>query len=326
MTEGRRALVAFWAALACACAGEGPSTVPTEPLEVNGGQFIAGTMPGAAVSDGGTSATQLAVTEINLPIRPIGAGWANQAISGLVTSDAVSVGLEFADMGTGYWVVPVGASDPINAGQSSFGFSVNFNAGDPAGMHPLRLVAIGPTGKAGVQATGSICLESSVPDNLHSCLPSKAPPAAVISLSWDTNFDLDLHVVLPDGTDLGPQSASGTLSDAGTGPSFDRDSLAGCVPDGVRQEDLVFQTTPAPGSYEIRVDPFASCGQPDAHFTVTVYVAEPAAECAACRANPSAATCSSCELAAVFSQSGELLASQVTGGATPGLFVRNQTF
>jgi hypothetical protein len=99
-----------------------------------------------------------------------------------------------------------------------------------------------------------------------------------------------------------------------------------CVVGGVPQEDLVFQDPPPHGSYEIRVDPFASCGAPAAHFTVTVYVSGPADVCAACRASPSASTCTSCQLAPVFAQSGELLALQATGGASPGLFVANQSF
>jgi len=320
------------AALACLClamcGGEGPSTVPTEPFEVAGGQFIPGPLPGSPPGVAShVPAGTLDVTAINLQPRPIGAGWANQAISGLVTSDAVAVGVEFADMGTGYWVVVVGAPDTQNPGQSDFSFTANYNASNPPGTHELRLVAIGPAGQAGPQNQGAVCFDTAVPDNLHACVASNAPPAAVISLTWENTFDLDLHVEVPGGLDVGPESPTAALFDAGPPPHFDIDSLQNCVAGGgVSREDLVFPDPPASGAYEIRVDPFASCGQPAADFTVTVYVSEPASVCAACRSQPSASACTGCQLTAVFSQAGELLASQVTGGASPGLFVHSQTF
>lgn len=111
-----------------ACSGEGPSTVPSEPIQVSGGQFISGLLPGTAPGvPSKVPAGTLEVTGINLQPRPLGAGWANQAISGLVTSDATSVGVEFADMGTGYWVVVVGSTDTNAPGQSDFSFTANFN-------------------------------------------------------------------------------------------------------------------------------------------------------------------------------------------------------
>jgi hypothetical protein len=309
-----------------ACSGEGPSTEPAEPLQVSGGQFISGPLPGTLPgAPAQVPAGTLEVTGINLQPRPLGAGWTNQAISGLVTSDATAVAVEFADMGTGYWVVVVGSTDTQAPGQSDFSFTASFNASDPPGTHQLRFVAIGPTGKAGPQNQAPVCFDTPYPDNLHACVPSNAPPAAMISLNWDTNFDLDLHVTLPNGADVSPKMPSVAV-DAGVPPQFDRDSLQDCVPDGVREEDLVFQDLPPPGVYGIRVDPFASCGQPAAHFTVSVYVSEPAGVCASCRNTPFAATCANCQLARVFTQNGELLASQVTGGASPGLFVESQTF
>ena len=297
-----------------------------EPLQISGAQFISGPLPGTLPGAAGqVPAGALEVTGINLQPRPLGAGWTNQAISGLVTSDATAVGVEFADMGTGYWVVVVGGTDTQSPGQSDFSFTASFNASDPPGMHQLRVVAIGPSGKAGPQSEGAICFDTPYPDNLHACAPSKAPPAAVISVNWDTNFDLDLHVALPSGAEVSPKMPAVAV-DAGVAPQFDRDSLQGCVADGVREEDLVFQDSPPPGNYEIRVDPFASCGQPAAHFTVSVYESQPAGVCATCRNAPSAATCANCQLARVFSQNGELLASQATGGSSPGLFIESQTF
>ncbi len=311
----------------CACEGQGPSVLPNEPIQVVGGQFIAGPLPGTPQADGGANPVgPLAVTQVSVPVLPVGPGAVGLSVSGEVTTDAVSVGAALADLGAGYWVVPVGSTDPLTA-QYTFSFSMNVNPTDPPGVHLLRVVAIGAKGNAGQANDSPICLGNPVPDNGHVCNPAKAPPSAVISLSWDTGFDLDLDVMLPDGTNLSPKSPVGKLVDGGTAAlAFDRDSWGACVPDGFYQEDLVFQEVPPPGTYEIRVDPFAACGQPAAHFTVNVYVSQPAGQCAVCRDSQLTSACASCQLGLVSTQSGELLASQVTGGAAPGLFVQNQTF
>jgi hypothetical protein len=307
---------AVW--LVASCEGQSPSQVPTEPIQVSGGQFISGPLPGKPPPDGGANPTgALAVTQLNTPVLPLVAGAVTALVTGEVTTDASAVGIALADLGSGYWVVPLGSTDPLT-GDYTFSFSMSLNPADPSGVHRLRVVGLGPADKDGHVPAGQandarICIQSPVPDNGHACNPAKTPPPAVISLQWDTAFDLDLHVTLPDGTDLNPKSSVGQIVDGGTSAlAFDRDSWGACVPDGFYQEDLAFQAQPRPGTYSIRVDPFASCGAPVAHFTVTVY--------------ERMGTCPQCGLASVFSQAGELLATQVTGGASAGLFVHTQTF
>jgi hypothetical protein len=80
-----------------------------------------------------------------------------------------------------------------------------------------------------------------------------------------------------------------------------------CVPDALRQEDLVFPEPLTKGNYFIFVDPFAACGQNAVHFTFTLY--------------RSIGKCPDCSLKPALKQSGELLASQVTGGTAPPTFV-----
>jgi hypothetical protein len=325
------------AALACAvalpgCDGATPNPGPTEALQVSGGQFVPGDLPGfplatdaGSASDGGDAGppAHLQITQLGVPQLPVVAGAATQSISGVVTEDAQSIGVRFADVGTGYWVVPVGAPDLLYPAQLDFGLRANFAPTIPPGQHKLLAVAIGngsgPGGgpNAGVQSQGTICIQNVVPDNGHACNAAAIPPAAVISLSWDTNFDLDLHVVTPDGRDINPKTPLGGPVDGGgappaTAPSIDRDSLGSCVADGLRREDVIFPVAPAPGLYSIYVDPFASCGQSAARFTVTVYTM--------------AGTCPACAQQAVYTQTGELLAVQATGGATTGLFVHQQSF
>lgn len=300
--------------------GESSSLGQTEPLQVIGGQFFAGDLPGkppvASIveNDGGAPASlpPLSIALLSVPVLPLPSGASNQTVSGFATNDAASVAIRFPDEGSGYWVVPVGATDPQFPGEITFKFNVNFSRGDRTGPRQLRVVPIDGAGHAGTQAEGTICIEPRVPDNGHTCNKTKAPPALVIALQWDSLFDLDLHVVTPDGQDINPKRPIGEPFDGGypipaDAPRIDRDSMRGCMDDDYLEEDLVFPTAPAKGNYLIYVDPFAPCGQPATRFTVTIYETK--------------GTCPACSQVSTFSISGELLASLVTGGTSRGLFV-----
>jgi hypothetical protein len=304
-------LVAGSTHVACG-SGVPANTGVKEPIVVSGSQFFSGVLPGTAPSDtGGPSPSVLEVDYSNRHVIP---GASGKSFSGLVSVDAVSVGVRLADLGTGYWVVPVGARDSMLANSSDFAFSASFDVNDPPGQHPLRIVGIDYAGNAGTQVDTTICIASRIPDNGHACDPSQPVPAAVVTLQWDTNFDVDLHVIAPDGTDINPKTNPLQFAvDAGqppaSDPKIDRDSLGHCVPDGLRQEDLVFPGYPAVGPYDIYADPFDACGQATVRFKLTVYEAGDDGE-----------------LHATYSQGGELLANSVTGGASSGLFIAEKQF
>jgi hypothetical protein len=256
-------------------------------------------------------------------------------VSGTVSSDAVAVGVRLANAGTGYWVVPTQGQDVAAAGQRDFSMTVSFNRVDTPGNTALEFVALGPGGKGGVQFRDPICLESRIPDNGRACSTSKTPPpapAAVFSLTWDTAFDLDLTVITPDGRNVNPKTDVTTeaipdggpipfqplnslgLFDGSTGV-IDRDSMGECVVDAWRQEDLVFQDYPASGAYWIYADPYEACGESAVRFLLTIYEPGPDGN-----------------LRPTYTQGGEILAGQVTGGAAPdggsvaGLFIARKTF
>jgi hypothetical protein len=336
----RRSAAWLYAALVTlACNGHESSVVPSEPIQVTWqsgakettAQFVRGALPGepqlvpvdggldggvdAGLDAGSTAPAAASRLAIDANSRPFGAlvpGAAHQQYAGLVTQDAAAIGVAFDTLGSGYWVVPVAGPDPMYPGKVAWTFYVNFNSADDAGQHELRMVALDDAGSAGTQIGVPVCIDSSVPDNDHACIPDLPPPATVISLRWDDNFDLDLHVVTPSGADLSARNPAGAALDGGIAPdaigaAVDRDALRNCVFDGFRREDLIFKKAPSPGAYKIYVEPFAACGQASARFTVSVYTLT--------------GTCPTCALEPTFSQSGELLAMQVTGGTNSGLFI-----
>jgi hypothetical protein len=283
--------------------------------------MAAGVEAGAApAADGGASVGHLVVTTAFVPDVAYPAGTNGIPVSGRATSDAVAVGVRFADMGSGYWVVPLGVVNQNFPGENDFGMNMAFNPGDPPGHHDLAFVALDSAGNAGNQHVTPVCIDTALPDNQHACFPANTPPSTVISLVWDANFDLDLHVVTPEGVDINAKTRPNLGSDGGattpaTAARIDRDSLDHCIPDGFREEDVSWPPSRTPGManlptkgvYLIYVDPFAACGQPSVRFTVTLSTLQ--------------GTCPDCRLVAHKPVSGELISSQVTGGSSPPTFV-----
>ena len=332
---------------ACSSTVQSSTGLDLEPIQVINGQFFPGALPGpglvstasTSVGDGGEGGAEspagppLVTTppSVGSTPLPIYNGEGNVAVGpGSTTPDATSVATRFTDLGTGYWIVPVGGVDPTNFGDRGFSFHANFAPSVGGGPHTLEFAAINSAGEAGPAVSVDVCFAPSVPDyttspsKSHTCRPNEPLPPLVISMKWDAPFDVDLTVVLPDGNTLDPKQPNAEVidledsgADAGTTPYFDRDSLRACVDDGYRQEDLIFPTTPAAGSYLIYANPFQSCGQVATVFTATVYKAE--------------GVCPTCGQVIQFNQSGQLLGtdslgSHSTGGNPSGLYVGTYTY
>jgi hypothetical protein len=95
-----------------------------------------------------------------------------------------------------------------------------------------------------------------------------------VSISWDSESDVDLHVVDPSGEDIfyGNDVAA-------SGGTLDLDSNAACQIDGTKNENVTFPTGQAPrGTYIVRVDYWSNCDVAQTKYVVTVRVAGRAAQ------------------------------------------------
>jgi hypothetical protein len=301
------------------CSGQPALPGLGEPIVVRDATFIPGPLPGTPPLDGGAPdggpLPTPRVTTIQSVNNAFKAGQAGAGYAGDVSDDATAVAVRFPDLGTGYWVFVPGPPDATDPGNLTWSMTFDIAGNAPPGLHTLRFAAVGQGGASGGQVDQPVCIDAPIPDNFNACVPSRPPPAAVLSLSWDAPVDLDLQVVTPGGAVVSPKHPTTHQGDGGVGPgdgALDRDSDANCVADGLNREDLVWKAAPAPGLYIANASLFSACGQPAVRFTLSLFVAEPVD--------------GGQTLSQKLRVSGELLASDANGGAGVGLFVAAVTF
>ena len=267
-----------------------PNAGAFEPIRVGGAQFFPGPLP--------TGTTGPMMGTINAPSTVLNAGFGSWSISGDTDMAAYAILMRFADIGTGYWSVPVGPPDAVTAGMLTWSASCAFSWSTPPGSHDLDFVAIDANGSAGPVEPLTLTIQSNIPVG-----------KAVVTLRWDSAADLDLHLIAPDGTELWSQHPNTYAGTDGMVPpgtaTLDRDSNAACVQDNYREEDAIFATAPIPGNYLVRVDMVSACGAPSADFIVEIRI----------------------DGKVVQHVAGLLLAMDADfGGPGTGLFVTQQTF
>jgi hypothetical protein len=307
--------------VACTNNSVASSVASTEPIVVAGAQFIVGPLPGVAPPDASVDAgppQSPTVTDVNVANAIIRQGEEGLAFSGHATANAQTVAVRFVDLGTGYWIAPVGALDPSDENLPTWQLTASFGRDLPAGLHTLLFAAVDSAGASGTDNPLTTCIDTVVPDNLNICVPSRPPPPAVLSLAWDNPVDLDIILETPSGQMVGGPAFSVAAADSGVASSspspgvgieLDHHSNVNCVIDDVNREDLVWSTTPTAGSYQVWVDLVRACGQPAVSFTVSLWLAQPVdGGTHLVQETPPVAV-------------GELTNEQANGGASPGLFV-----
>jgi hypothetical protein len=200
-------------------------------------------------------------------------GLTGKSISGTVAPDgaAVQVGL-VGDVG--HWIVPVAVKDD-STDDLVFRMRASFAGTLQAGPATLVFRAVDRQGHVGPPTVAALTVDTTA---------DTAPLR--ITLVWDSEADLDLHVLAPAANggaplDVGPRKGSNLNPPKGGDPEltpeqieaaghYDSDSNAQCLTDGRRSESVTWTAAPTPGHYEVRVDTFSLCGEPTARWKVTV--------------------------------------------------------
>lgn len=289
---------------------------PKLPIPV----FKAGPLPGTPPKTPVNDAEPLRITGFEDTSGRGFVGEAGRSLAGRASPDAVAVALTLADQGSGYWLLPVAGPDPTSNNEMTWKVLLDVTEAAIAGPGKIRVVAIGADGSAGSQTDASFCVAPAVPDNLNACNSSVAPPAAVVSLSWDTAADLDLIVITPTGEVVSPKAPNtagkgATAEQIAAGGVLDLDAQAGCRFLGRRRENLVFQKPPQPGLYNFYVNVFDGCRASQAHYGLGVYV-------------PAATGPGTSRVVEQHIIRGQVLTATANGGAAkaPGLYVGSFVF
>lgn len=316
------ALTLLGSSVLLGCSGEEATAGFGQPLRVLDAQFFRKKLPGlppltADDVNASIKPTEPAVTSITLPNSVIPVGEPNRAISGHASLGASAVAVELEGLGNGYWLVPTGSADVVNGGEVEWRLQAAFAHDIEPGRHRLLFAAVDDQGHSGTQGELNLCLTPEVPDDGNACDPTVSPPALVISLNWDTPVDLDLRVVTPTGKVVDSKHPTTAVEDEkgkvdpsvpGNG-TFDYDSVASCVSDGRRRENLVFQGAPAPGTYLVYANLYDACGEDSVRFTASLHVAVPGKKA------------DTFAVKETYRQSGELEAAHENGGQKLGMFV-----
>ena len=248
--------------LTCAaCSGTRVESGRDALVQVKGGEFHVGAWP--------TDASGPPVAAVDLARSTLAAGLEGAPFKGALSPGATAAAIALGG-DRGYWIVPAGVPDIQNAGYPSFDAAISLAGAMAPGDYQLLVRAVDATGRFGpVTATPITVTTVPLPDG-----------KLVVSLAWDTEVDLDLHVVDPSGSEVYNRHINswqppppGEPVDPNawkTGGILDFDSNASCVIDGRRQENVVWKTTAPSGHYVVRVDTFSMCSELAAHWSVDV--------------------------------------------------------
>ena len=244
-----------------ACGGTTSDTGVDAALRVAGGQFYRGSIAKLASADAPT------VVDVLNSQNVIAPGLQNKSISGRLDPGSTAVAIGFAG-DVGYWILPADVPDVDSPTQPTFHASLSFSPSLPQTSYDLIVRAAAPPNTIGPAAHVFLDVKQSLPPT----------GVLVVSLWWDTEADLDLHVVDAYGVEIWagninsydrystlPAPDAGVMSEAGI---LDFDSNAGCVIDGRCNENVVWAVAAPAGDYVARVDTFSLCGNSAARWTV----------------------------------------------------------
>jgi hypothetical protein len=308
--------------LLAGCSSEVVTVGLSEPIRIPAAQFREGKLPGSPPLtidevNAGVEPDSPFVFSLNLSTPVVHSRELGRGFSGLASRGSGAIGVQLAELGSGYWLLPTGGADPESGNAVEWQFRAAFGESLPTGLRPLLLAAFDRDGNAGTQVALTLCFLPEIPDNHNACDPTQDPPHTVVSLAWDTPVDMDLRVVTPDGKLVTPKHPStarenedGEVDPTGEGVgNLDFDSFANCSDTGRRRENLVFQTRPAPGNYLVYAGLFDVCNEHGVGYSVSIHnsVAREDGE--------------GREAVETYRQAGQLSAVHADGGSKLGTFV-----
>jgi hypothetical protein len=257
-----RTFAAATAALALAgCSGgSDPKLALDAALRIASAQFHRGAPP---AENGGPKLSSITTQAIVYP------GELDASVSGLTPPLTTGV-LAYIDKDVGYYVITPGTPDPSQDFALTFSAPVTFSQLLPLGKFTLMGQAVDIHGKVGAVYKDVISVQDEA-------APIPNPTTLLVSLSWDTQADLDLHLVIPDGTEIysGKVNSVGRPSPGDTdswksGGILDYDSNGLCVIDGRRRENVYWTQTPPSGHYIVRVETYSMCSEAQANWSVAI--------------------------------------------------------
>jgi hypothetical protein len=165
----------------------------------------------------------------------------------LTASAPISSVVAFVDGVDGFYFVPV---DGITSGQAI----VTIGGLPPVLDFEIVFAAAGANGIYGPYTSLNVSAIQAAGGDIQ------------VSVTWNSDADVDLHVVEPGGTEIyygNPTSASGG--------ELDIDANAACAVSGLTQENIGWAAGSAqPGTYTVRVDYWDACGAASTDFIVTI--------------------------------------------------------
>jgi hypothetical protein len=165
-----------------------------------------------------------------------------------VSSTSVIVKIYVSIQGSdGYWEVPVPAGSTVADVLLTL-----------AQQLPPQLMIVFEV----VDAAGNV----SAPVTLVTTIVQVKTGDIQVSVSWDVDNDVDLHVVDPNGYEIYWDNEPSV-----EGGELDLDSNPACAIDGIKNENILWPIGKAPaGLYTVRVDNFDNCTDLAANYVVTV--------------------------------------------------------
>lgn len=232
------------AVLSPACGGQTDTLGTSAWLRVPGATFVAGPLPDAG---GGPSVVAASITRTE--VYP---GLGDRRVEGSVASSVTGLALAL-EGDSGHWLLPAGPPDVQVPDALTLSAPVAFARTLPLGPRTLLVQAVDARGHAGPP----------FPIALQAEPITQTDAALAFTLTWDTEADLDLHVVAPDGAEVYWNHI------AAAGGLLDFDSNQSCALDGLRAERISWTSAPPAGHYLVRVDTPSLCGEATARWTLT---------------------------------------------------------